>query len=47
MQFKPGSHTSAIIDHYAKDGRPGVVRHLCSFYREPLRSLIDLSRIKV
>ena len=28
------------IDDYAKDGRPEVVWLLCSFYREPLRSLI-------
>ena len=28
------------IDDYAKDGGPGVVRLLCSFYHEPLRSLI-------
>ena len=29
-----------LIDDYAKDSGPGVVRLLCSFYREPLRSLI-------
>ena len=29
-----------ITDDYAKDGGPGVVRLSCSFYREPLRSLI-------
>ena len=29
-----------ITDDYAKDGGPGVVRLLCSFYSEPLRSLI-------
>ena len=28
------------IDDYAKDGGPGVVRLLCSFYHEPLHSLI-------
>ena len=28
------------IDDYAKDGGPGVIRLLCSFYHEPLRSLI-------
>ena len=28
------------MDDYAKDGGPGVVWPLCSFYREPLRSLI-------
>ena len=28
------------IDDYAKNGGPGMVRLLCSFYHEPLRSLI-------
>ena len=31
---------SLSIDDYATDGEPGVVSLLCSFYREPLRSLI-------
>ena len=26
------------IDNYAKDGRPGEVWLLCSFYHEPLRT---------
>ena len=30
----------STIDNYAKYGGPGVVRHLCSFYHEPLCSLI-------
>ena len=30
---------SCRIDDYAKDGGPGVVRLLCSFCHEPLRSL--------
>ena len=25
------------VDNYAKDGGPGEVWHLCSFYRDPLR----------
>ena len=29
-----------LIDDYAKDDGPGVVSLLCSFYHEPLRSLI-------
>ena len=28
------------IDDYAKDGEPGVLWLLCSFYHEPLRTLI-------
>ena len=28
---------NSVIDNYAKDGGPGVVWLLCSFYREPLR----------
>ena len=28
------------IDDYAKDGGPAVILLLCSFYREPFRSLI-------
>ena len=27
----------STIDDYAKDGGPGEVRHLCSFYQDPLR----------
>ena len=28
------------IDHYAKDGGPEVLWHLCSFYQDPLRSYL-------
>ena len=31
----------SVIDDYAKDGGPGEVRLLCSFYHEPLRSWIE------
>ena len=31
---------TVAIDNYGKDGGPGVVRLLCSFYHEDLRSLI-------
>ena len=30
-----------ITDNYAKDGRPGEVRLLCSFYHESLRTGIE------
>ena len=30
----------SVIDDYAKDGGPGEVWLLCSFYHDPLRSLI-------
>ena len=33
-------HNMIPIDNYAKDGGPGVVWLLCSFYHEHLRSLI-------
>ena len=33
-------HNDLAMDDYAKDGGPGVVWHLCSFYRDPLRSSI-------
>ena len=41
INFKNTSYNlPAIIDDYEKDGGPGVPRLLCSFYHEPLRSLI-------
>ena len=36
---QPLENSSFLIDDYSKDGGSGV---LCSFYHEPLRSLIDL-----
>ena len=39
MQIKNPYNKKAIDDH-TKDGGPEVVRLLCSFYREPLHSLI-------
>ena len=29
--------TKEGVDHYAKDGRPGMVCPSCSFYHDPLR----------
>ena len=33
--------TCKSIDNYAKDGRPGEAWLLCSFYHEPLHTLIE------
>ena len=39
----------AVTDNYAKDGGPGEVWHLCSFYNEPLRTWIktDVDKMDV
>ena len=34
-------HTLEVMDDYAKDGRPGEVQLLCSFYHDPLRTWIE------
>ena len=34
------THANFSIDDYTKDGGTGVVWLLCSFYHEPLHSLI-------
>ena len=39
---RSGGKTSSVEDN-AKDGRPGKVRLLCSFYHEPLRTWIETS----
>ena len=39
MQFENENDvTSSAIDNYAKDGEPGEVWFLCSFYDEPFHT---------
>ena len=40
MTVKQVDAAMDAIDEYAKDGGPGVFLLLCTFYREPSRSLI-------